>query len=406
MTAGVGSGALTWGIAATPRIDLRRAKVMNTALDMSRDGRYVAAGGTDAKAGLWDAITGRFVGEPRRLGGGACAVAFSPDGQAVAVGDDGKSVRLFSVPDLRPTGVVINTGSATAMAFSPDGKALLTCEMTDNEARLWDPSTGQKLGKSLCHQGAVRAAAFAPDGSKVATAGDDRTARLWDVRTGDPIGGPLQHRGPVRSLAFSPDGTRLLVGEAVWGSTTRPSARLWNVTTGQPIGPPLAHPSSVTEMSFHPDGLRVLTGCEDGAGRLWDVATGQTIGPPLQHSAPVSAVRFSPDGRVAATGGLDNTVRLWDSHTGRPIGPALDYIAAVNWLRFDPNGRRLLRRQRDVVGRDRLAPAGPAAAPTRRRGHRPRPSPDRVRDGRARHLPRTRCRRLEETPGPSSHADA
>ena len=57
------------------------------------------------------------------------------------------------------------------MAFSPDGKTVITGS-EDNTARLWDAATGQPLGQTLTHQGAVHAVAFSPDGKTVITGGD------------------------------------------------------------------------------------------------------------------------------------------------------------------------------------------------------------------------------------------
>jgi len=49
----------------------------------------------------------------------------------------------------------------------------------------------------LAHQGAVTAAAFSPDGTRVVTASWDNTARVWDARTGKPLTEPLAHQGYV-----------------------------------------------------------------------------------------------------------------------------------------------------------------------------------------------------------------
>ena len=46
-------------------------------------------------------------------------------------------------------------------------------------------------------------AAYSPDGSRLATASEDRTARIWDATTGAPITPPLQHRHQVCSLDCS-----------------------------------------------------------------------------------------------------------------------------------------------------------------------------------------------------------
>ena len=94
-----------------------------------------------------------------------------------------------------------------SVAFSPDGSILATAG--DNfMVRLWDADTGDAVGEPLIGDPTwVSSVAFAPDGSLLASANSDGTVRVWDPGTGNPVGNALVgHDDLVSSVAFSPDG--------------------------------------------------------------------------------------------------------------------------------------------------------------------------------------------------------
>jgi WD domain, G-beta repeat len=102
-----------------------------------------------------------------------------------------------------------------AAAFSPDGKRLATASR-DRTAKLWDLVSGKELFTLSGHTAELRDIAFSPDGSRLVTASEDK-AKVWDAASARELftlGGGHQ-LGSLMSLAFSPDGKRLATASII-----------------------------------------------------------------------------------------------------------------------------------------------------------------------------------------------
>lgn len=119
-------------------------------------------------------------------------VAFSPDGALLAIGFSDR-VRFWNRQrhfDDREEVVALPAGAnpikpiVTALAYSPSGEFLAVGE-AGGAVTLWAVKTGAERVRAFPgHTGAVRAVAFSPDGRTLATGSADGTARLWDASTG------------------------------------------------------------------------------------------------------------------------------------------------------------------------------------------------------------------------------
>jgi WD40 repeat protein len=309
----------------------------------SRDGRRIVTASDDRTARLWDATTGKPIGEPIKGHEDAVwSAAFSPDGTRIVTASADGTARLWDSATGRPIGEPLkgHDGAVWSAAFSPDGARIVTASI-DQTARLWDSATGGPIGAPLKGHGfAVLSAAFSPDGTRIVTASVDRTARLWDAATGEPIGEPLNgHAGGVTSAAFSPDGRRI-----VTASYDR-TARLWDSATGRPIGDPLeGHKDRVWSAAFSPDGTHVVTASADGMARLWDIRTGKPTSELLSgHEGEVLGAAFSQDGTRIVTAGSDGTARLWDGEGSKAAGQPLEGPRVwIKGVAFSPDGARIL----------------------------------------------------------------
>jgi hypothetical protein len=112
-----------------------------------------------------------------------------------------------------------HTRKVNALAWAPDGTRLASAG-NDGQVRIWNPDTGTH--KTLTgHTDWVNALAWSPDGTHLASAGNDRLVRIWNPNTGTHTT-LTRHPSWVNALAWAPDGTQLASASA------DSQVRIWN----------------------------------------------------------------------------------------------------------------------------------------------------------------------------------
>ena len=138
------------------------------------------------------------------------ALAFSPNGQLLAAGDGGGIVKIWAVQKREAIAQLEgDTTSVYSVTFSGDGRTLASAGY-QGHIKLWAVQNWELFG-TLQNNWTVYSVDFSPDSKVLANTGRD-TVNLWSVESGEKITSLRGHVGWLRRAAFSPDGTTLASG--------------------------------------------------------------------------------------------------------------------------------------------------------------------------------------------------
>ncbi len=214
-----------------------------------------------------------------------------------------------------------HSGPVVNVVWSPDGTRLASCG-NDGTVQVWSAQSGQMAWKTTVAQYAF-AVAWSPNGKLVAGAGSDGSVAILDAGSGKLLKTLADQPGAIEGIAWSPD-SKLLVAGSQAGA-----AEVWDVTTGKPLTTYKGHTASVERLAWSPDGTRIATAGYDDTVQVWEARTGRQLVTYKGHTAPVWSVAWSPGGKsiVSGTGAAgshgpvteNNSVQVWDATTGKTL---------------------------------------------------------------------------------------
>jgi WD40 repeat protein len=146
----------------------------------------IVVGGSDPQPEVWNLTQDTPLAAPKGHTSNARAVAFRLDGGTFATGGGAGHVFLWTVVgaqhDQPQTSLDGPDAQVYSLAYDPEG-ALLAAGYEDGTLVVWDVQTGAQVFTTQAHSSSVDKVTWAPDGTRLITAGSD-AVRVWGVRGG------------------------------------------------------------------------------------------------------------------------------------------------------------------------------------------------------------------------------
>ena len=146
----------------------------------SHDGKLIAAGAFCGQVSVFNAVSGKRIGEPFQIGGELARIAFSPDARRIAVASWDSTVTVADVGTGHVVAVLTNhTKGVADVAYSPDGRYLGSASL-DDTVEIWDAHTLTLL--RVIHQSdPTYGVSFTSDSRRILTYDAAGVVRAWDT---------------------------------------------------------------------------------------------------------------------------------------------------------------------------------------------------------------------------------
>lgn len=243
------------------------------------------AGTEEGTVYLWQAAAQAWRALPVYLAGSITALALSPDGESLAMGDAAGTVALWELSQNDYGWQVFQAhgDKVGALAFSPDGQQIFSGSR-DHTVKGWSIK-GEAVAALAGHRRRVHALCVSQGGDTLYSGSYDGTVRFWDIQTQECTRVWQQRDRLIHGLVRDITGQPLAIV-----SDTR-SLEIWDLTSETCRHRLMPHAENLWHVRLSTDGQGLVSASQDGEVRIWSLATGELQGQ-LWVDRPYEAMRI------------------------------------------------------------------------------------------------------------------
>jgi WD40 repeat protein len=203
--------------------------------------------------------------------------------------------------------------------IKPDG-SIVASKGEDNQLVLWDVIKRELIDIPLAQRTSITAVKFSPDNQHLAISDTDNNIHLVDLLVQNEIVTLQGHEEKIMGLVYNSEGDWLASASVNEENRSIGTVLIWDTQTHQQLAK-FDH-ATAHWFSFWTDDAILISGDQNRRIRKWNVDTGEEISYITLEGdiEKTVSMKFSPNLEVVAAYEVDTaTVRLWNANSGAEL---------------------------------------------------------------------------------------
>ena len=255
------------------------------AVDVSHDGKYIAACSKDNSLSVWcrDTESGKFccVATGKGHTHHVCDVAWSQTTTDYLVScSKDLTVKCWKLPQLLVRGETVELGV------------------------VWTEKA---------HEKDINVVTVSPNDKLVVSAAQDKTAKVWKLKSGRHVGVLKGHKRGIWCAVFSP------VDRCIATGSVDSTIKLWALSNMTCVKTFEGHSNSVLRLAFINRGMQLVSSSSEGLLKVWSVRDDECVATIEGHDDKVWAMTLDKTEQLLVSGGADSQIKFWRDITDETV---------------------------------------------------------------------------------------